>query len=497
MELAAQGAVLLKNDRRALPLDDKSVRSLAVIGDAVGDHAKLTGGGSAAVSPSAVVTPLAGLTVRAAGVKIVHARGTLGTGPLPPIPADVLAPAIGAGPGLSASYFGTSDYSGDAAATRTETIVGGEWRQAPPAPGLPRAWSARWTGTLSPPASGPYRFSLAGAGTARLSLDGRPVATLDSQFETIAHCLVDLASGRPVAIQLEYATSAAFVPTLKVGWQAPDPEMLQAAVTAAKASDAAIVFVDDVTTEGSDRATLALPADQDRLIAAVAAANPRTVVVLMTGGPVLMPWLSQVAAVVAGWYPGQEAGRAIAAVLFGDVDPSGRLPVTFPADDHQGPGQSREAFPGDGTTVRYDEGLLVGYRWYDAKGEAPLFAFGHGLSYTTFEYGRLQVTRRPADKRRVDVRVRVTNTGRREGADVVQLYLAFPPSAGEPPRQLRAFSRVVLKPGESRDVAFALDAAALSTWDEATHAQAFPAGGYQVFVGRSSRDLPLHASVPD
>jgi beta-glucosidase len=262
-------------------------------------------------------------------------------------------------------------------------------------------------------------------------------------------------------------------------------------VRAARQADVAVVFAAKPAGEGHDALTLSLPGDQDALISAVARANPRTVVVLHTSNPVAMPWLDEVAAVVQAWYPGQAAGASIASVLFGDVNPSGKLPMTFPANEHQGPGSHWLEYPGDGTTVDFDEGVLVGYRWYDAKAEMPLFPFGYGLSYTTFELSDLEVEGSAA---RRTVRVRVTNTGRRAGAEVVQLYVAFPEAAREPPRQLKGFEKLRLEPGESRVATLRLDETALSAWDEASRAWKLFPGTYTVSIGSSSRDLPLEAT---
>ena len=208
---------------------------------------------------------------------------------------------------------------------------------------------------------------------------------------------VDLPAGRPVPIRVEYVAKSAFAGifpiSMNLGWSPPDPARWQAAVDAAHAAEEAVVFVNDIRTEGADLPTLSLPGDQDALIEAIAAANPHTVVVLNTGGPVLTPWRDKVAGILEAWYPGQENGNAIASVLFGDVDPSGRLPATFPKSDDQGPLPSPERFPGVSDTVRYSEGLQVGYRYYDAHGQQPAFAFGHGLSYTTFSYGKSPVKR--------------------------------------------------------------------------------------------------------
>jgi beta-glucosidase len=261
------------------------------------------------------------------------------------------------------------------------------------------------------------------------------------------------------------------------------------AAAAAKQSDIAIVFAAEQLGEGMDKVTLPLPGDQDALIQAVAQANPRTIVVLHNSNPVSMPWLDQVAAVVEAFYPGQEAGSSIARLLFGDVNPSGKLAMTFPANERQGPGASFLDYPGDGMTVDYSEGVLVGYRWYDAKNQQPLFPFGFGLSYTTFRYSDLQVEQKGGEQ--VTVTVRVTNAGKREGAEVVQLYLGSPAAAEEPPKQLKGFAKVWLKPGESKVVTMPMNKDNLSGWDEENHSWRVYPGTYSVMVGSSSRDIRL------
>ncbi len=259
-----------------------------------------------------------------------------------------------------------------------------------------------------------------------------------------------------------------------------------AAAAAAGSAHEAVVFVNDQETEGADRGSLELPGNQDQLIAAVAAANPRTVVVLNTGAPVLMPWLSQVAGVIEAWYPGQDDGTAIAQVMFGHVDPSGHLPVTFPASATQTPVATPQQFPGVNGQVDYSEGIDVGYRWYDQNNVTPLFPFGYGLSYTTFKFSGLRTTSR-------EVTATVTNTGSVAGADVAQLYVTDPATSGEPPRQLEGYQRVSLAPGQSAQVRFPLDARALSYWDEAANAYVEPHGTYTAYVGDSSAmaGLPL------
>ena len=283
-----------------------------------------------------------------------------------------------------------------------------------------------------------------------------------------------------------------------------DGQLMADAVAVASAADVAVVFANDTETEGVDRPDLKLrtglcqltcinsPQDQDALISAVAQANPNTVVVLNTGGPVTMPWLDQVGAVLEAWYPGQEGGNAIASVLFGDVNPSGRLPQTFPRSEKDLPTLTPLQYPGINKRERYSEGLLVGYRWFDARDIAPLFAFGHGLSYTTFRYSD---ARAEATARGAAVRVTLRNTGRVAGAEVAQVYVEQPAAAGEPPRQLGGFKKVFLQPGESRTVTVSLDKRAFSRWSSKAHAWEVVDGVHGIAVGSSSRDIRATATV--
>jgi beta-glucosidase len=261
------------------------------------------------------------------------------------------------------------------------------------------------------------------------------------------------------------------------------------AVQAAKRAGTAVVFVANKDSEATDRTSLALPGYQDRLIEAVAAANPRTVVVLDTGGPVLMPWAGEVAGVVQAWYPGEEDGNAMADVLLGDADPSGRLPITFPMSLADTPASTPEQYPGVGGVATYSEGRYVGYRHYDAKHIDPLFSFGHGLSYTTFRYRRLTAGRHGGD---VTVGADITNTGRRTGTEVPQLYVGAP---DEPPAQLKAFTKVRLAPGRTGHVTFHLTPRSFASWDAAAHAWRVTGGEYRVMLGAGSRDIRLRQPI--
>ena len=499
-EIAAAGSVLLKNEGDLLPFGT-DVRSIAVIGYDAGPNTQTMEGGSPAVVGGPVVSPLAGITARAGtGVEVAYAQGTLGLVQLPIVPASVLTPSSGSGPGLLGTYYASMDLSGAALDSFVSPTL--DFAKAL----VSGAFSARWAGMLTPPATGTYRFSLSAPGISRLLIDGMLVASADVEAVDgaaagfpgspvfAAQGVVNLTADVPSAITVEYSVGSSIAGSeLRLGWQPPDPTLMAEAVAAARAADVAVVFVNDVTGEGGDRMNLALPGDQDELIAAVAAANPRTVVVLHTAGAVRMPWLADVAAVIQAWYPGQETGNAIAAVLFGDVEPSGRLPMTFPRSEEQGPATQPAQFPGTDNMVRYDEGVFVGYRYYDAFAQEPLFPFGYGLSYTSFALDDLHLSRQDATT--YSVSIGVTNTGGRAGAAVVQLYVGFPASTGEPPNQLKGFAKIPLEPERSGRVEMILDASSFATWSAAANGWIVEPGTYTLRVGTSSRDLPLEATI--
>jgi beta-glucosidase len=267
------------------------------------------------------------------------------------------------------------------------------------------------------------------------------------------------------------------------------------AAEVARTADAAVVVVADMAGEGTDKPCLSLDCgagpglDRDELIERVAAANDRTIVVLETAGPVLTPWRNRVEGIVEAWYPGSGGGAAIARVLFGDADPGGRLPATFPHRERDLPtAGNRRRYPGVGDVVHYSEGLLVGYRWFNQRGLEPAYPFGHGLSYTRFAFGGLRVRRRGAG---ADVSIGVRNVGRRAGIAVPQLYLGLPGGRGrvQPPRQLKGFESVTLRRGGRTRVRFRLDARAFSYWSSRRDRWQVAPGCYEIEVGRSSDDI--------
>jgi beta-glucosidase len=278
-----------------------------------------------------------------------------------------------------------------------------------------------------------------------------------------------------------------------------------AATRLAAASEVAIVFAHQHTHEDADLPNLSLPDNQDELIRQVAKANPNTVVVLENGDPVLMPWLNNVNAILEAWYPGQRGGEAIANILFGDVNPSGKLPISFPrseadlprptippAPPSKQPSESELVPPPVFSEVNYTEGLKVGYRWYDAEGKQPLFPFGFGLSYTTFSYSQLMTS--PSGTQ-IKISFVVKNSGPRAGSETAQVYLGLPASTGEPSRRLVGWQKIQLHPGESRTVTVKPDARSMSIFNTDKDAWEIIAGDYEVWVGSSSRDTPLNATV--
>jgi beta-glucosidase len=511
VDVITGGAVLLKDQGGVLPL--ANVKTLAIIGTQATADAVVVEQGSPYVKPTHLAPALPAIQARAGqAVQVLFAAGTKGLGELPLATNKVLKTPAGE-PGVQVEYFANPrrDFSGQPLLTRTEAAIDNS--KAPTdVPGLPpdQQWSARYAAVFTPDKSGVQRFTLSGSGSARLFIAGRLIGEfLRSDFGDIVFANVDMKAGRPVEVRVEYTPrevmgDAAFVmfgtrmgACLTLGWSGPDDLMAQAAETAKKA-DVAVVFVGHQVGEGADRMHLALPNDQDALIEAVAKVNPHTVVVLNTGGPVAMPWIDRVVAVLEMWLPGDSFGPAAAKLLFGDADPGGRLPVTFPRDESQGPGAQPSQYPGttyaDGSldTAHFDEGIFIGYRYWDQYRQRPLFPFGYGLSYTTFAMKGLGVK---TAGRRISVEVSVQNTGTRMGSEAVQVYLGFPQSAGAPPKQLKGFQKVTLRPGETTTVHISLDREAFQSWDEPTHQWATAAGEYQLMVGRSSRDIVYTARI--
>ncbi|MFD4976160.1 glycoside hydrolase family 3 C-terminal domain-containing protein [Streptomyces sp. NPDC058424] len=442
LDAAEQGTVLLKNQGDLLPLSASSLKSVAVIGQGVP-----VGSGSGNVNLPFLVSPVQGIQAAANQATVSYADGLPDPATLPSIPAQYLSTPYKAGNG--------------------------------------------YTATLTPPVSGRYTLVVHNTmahNPMTLSVNGTPILiAAGSAGNKYGIGSVDLQAGQHYQISISG-------PSVSLAWATPSARSaaISQAVAAASQSEVAVVLVGDQESENIDRVGIGLSGGQNQLVDAVATANPRTIVVLNTGSPVLMPWLDKVAGVVEAWYPGEHDGTALADVLFGKVNPSGKLPMTFPASEDQVPASTPEQFPGVNGVADYSEGLEVGYRWYDAHDQKPLFPFGYGLSYTKFAFSHLSVSPTSTTSLgTVQVGATVTNTGTRTGAEVAQLYLGFPSAAGEPPRQLKGFQKVTLAPGKSTRVHFTLTPQDLSIWDAAASTWSVPTGAFQVQVGDSSADLPL------
>jgi beta-glucosidase len=491
-KVAEEGSVLLKN-AGTLPLGS-SASSIAVIGDDAGANVMTAGGGSAHVNPStlgSVVTPYQGIKARAGGT-VTYAQGVASpNGQV--VDSSYLTPSSGSGSGLTGQYYNNTGLSGTPVLTRNDPNVNFLWGGQPPASGIPgNGWSAKWTGTLKPPTTGTYQFALTSDDGSRLFVNGQQViGNWANQPPTTKTGSVSLTAGQPVSIEVDYFQDGGGS-QVGLGWQIPNQNLHDEAVAAARAAQVAVVFVSNGEGEGGDLGNIDLSGDQNKLVSDVATANPNTVVVVNSGSAVTMPWANAVKGIVENWYPGQVDGTAIAALLYGDVGFSGKLPVTFPQSLADVPASTPAQWPGQNGTVQYSEGLDVGYRWYDAKSKTPMFPFGYGLSYTTFGYKNLTVGT-PDSSGNVAVGFDVTNTGSRAGTEVAQVYVGQPSSAGEPPKNLRGFTRVALDPGQTKHATVTLDARSFQYWSGSGWTTT--SGTHQVLVGASSRDIRLTGSA--
>jgi beta-glucosidase len=500
-EAAADGMVLLKNDG-VLPLSTDAGLTIAAIGPNAGT-ARIMGGGSAQLNPHHISAPVEALAAAFGGNAVRVEEGCTNNR----LRTLLRAP-------IEVSYFAGRDFSGPAqigAANEAEFF----W-VAPPAPDIdPLKMSVRLRAEFTPEFSGDHEFGLISAGRSRLSLDRKPLVDAWTSWKPgenyfgagcdEAVATVRLEAGRRYDVAVEFAAvqQAMSFSALRFGVsRVLGDDAIERAVELAQSSDIALVYAGrsgEWDSEGLDLPGIMLPGRQNELIERVAAVNPRTVVVLQTGGPVAMPWLDKVAAVLQAWYPGQECGDAIADVLTGRRGPGGRLPQTFPKRIEDTPVAVGDplVYPGTDGAVEYREGIFVGYRHYDAKGIEPLFSFGHGLSYTSFAWSNLRLEReRIAPGGEVTVSLDITNTGSRPGTEVVQIYVRDALASLErPEKELKAFAKVRLQPGETQTVRLSLGMRALAFFDTERKAWVAEAGAFELLAGASSRDIRLRAAV--
>ncbi|BDD76125.1 glycoside hydrolase family 3 C-terminal domain-containing protein [Streptomyces violaceoruber] len=497
----AAGAVLLAN-KDVLPLDPEHLGTVAVIG-AHAARTRTQGGGSAGVFPRDEVSVLDGIRAELCGrARVVHVPGPRPDGPAPPLDPDTCTDPRSGLPGVLLRML-----DADGRELYAERRRGGRLLEPRLVPG---AHTVEIRARLCPRTGGSWSLGVAGFGRMSLTTDGRtllegdfPPSTDDPAVMHVnppaQYATADLTAGRDTLLvaRRELAPGTGRATVLVAAPPAPDvTASLAEAVRAAGAADAAVVVVGTTEhgeSEGYDRTDLALGATQDALVRAVAAANPRTVAVVNSGGPVELPWREQAGAVLLAWFPGQEGGGGLADVLFGHAEPGGRLPTTWPTVLADAPVTRTRP---DGGRLDYDEGLHLGHRGWLRHHRTPAYWFGHGLGYTTWRYEELTVPPVTRAGDGLTVRVRVRNTGARAGREVVQVYLARPASAlDRPARWLAGYAAVRARPGETVTATVRVPARALRHWSVAEHAWRTEAGPCRVLAGRSAGDVPLAAEV--
>lgn len=505
-ELANESMVLLKNDNQTLPLDNTKIKKLAVIG--LNANSVVSGGGSSRVQEHYWVTPLAGLLAKFGDeMEIVYEPGYDNRINPKTVEKERFTHPDGVTSGLKTELFNNLDLSGEPDLVRVDDCISAWWDGSGPASGIisEKHFSIRWSGTFTATETGDTEFFLLNSGTAKVWLDEEIILENEAGIQTsvdldlermVVKTTTWLEKGKVYAFKAEYISEEnnpftkidlLYIPPLGVVGN-----LVERAVNLAKECDAAIVIAglsNTYESEGYDRSDMDLPGGQDALIRAVAAVNPKTVVVLNVGSPVNMNWAEDVNAILLAYYPGQEGGNALADIIFGEVNPSGKLTVTYPKCLEDNPAYLH--YPGL-KDVYYGEGIFVGYRYYDTKNVAPLFPFGHGLSYTSFAYKDLNVPEKVTHGKEFEVLVLVENTGERSGQEVVQLYIHDRESSlKRPEKELKGFVKVNLKPGESKLVTFTLTHRSLSFFDPYLQEWVAEPGEFDVLIGSSSRDIKL------
>ena len=494
-EAAASSIVLLKNDGPLLPLDPAALSSVAVIGPTAA-NASTQGGGSAQVLSPYEVSPLAGLrSALGDAVAVTFEPGaTIARG------AARIDPTRLSGDGFTVDYFAGESLEGQTVRTETTRRSWFRWDPQFVPAGAGARWSMRLAGTFTAAFAGEHTFSVRTASRVRLWVGDAATADGWAAGEgrrTLA-CSARLEEGEAIEVRLEYAAvENDLTLDLRVLEPLPD-DLAERAVRAAAAADVAVVVVGlDSTweTEGRDRAGLLLPGGQAALVERIAAANPRTVVVVNTGAPIEMDWVDDVPSVLQLWYPGQEGGNALADVVLGRVAPGGKLPTTFARRLTDIPAMLN--YPGERGEVRYGEGLFIGYRAFDRMDVEPRFPFGHGLSYTTFSYGPVRLSSSDVGPGgSVQVQVDVTNQGAVAGDEVVQLYVRDPEATViRPEKELKAFTRLRLEAGQTKTATFTLDERSFAFWDPSAHDWVVEPGRFEVLLAASATDVRGRAEL--
>jgi beta-glucosidase len=493
-KLAEEAIVLLKNKGDILPLDKKDLKTLAIIGPNAA-NAVIEGGGSSRVNPPYRVSPLESLRqVLGDKVELAYEEGCDNYKDPFEIQRGWLNPD-----GLKGTFFVNQDFSGDPILTQDgfwpEFWFHTGWSAMPEAPA-----AARWEGELTVPESGDYQLQLAHNGKMRILLDGKLVlesSTQSAKEHKNSSAICTVKGKKKIKLAIEYQRhldEEVIFYRLGLGAyydEGADPRF-DRAIILAKSADK-VVFMggmpDGYETEGDDRSNMELPGRQNELISAIAKVNPRTVVVLNTGAPVSMPWADDVAGIVEAFFPGLENGNALVKILMGDVNPSGKLPVTFPKRLQDSPAFINASYPGC-REVNYGEGIFVGYRYFDKVEVEPLFPFGHGLSYTQFKFGKLTMPSRCKLGEILAVSMDITNSGDKAGAEVIQLYVSDSASSlVRPIKELKGFEKVFLKAGETKTVTFQLDDRSFAFYDPDRRKWVAEPGEFEILTGSSSKDI--------
>jgi beta-glucosidase len=499
VDVARESIALLKNERGLLPLSRERVRSIAVIGPNA-DAAIIQGGGSANVIPSRIVTALESLR-ELSGMHVEYAQGVDNELVTPAADSRLLSTtATREVQGLQFAVYANAKFAGRPASSGVDTYFNKLSLGEGLTPAQEDPISARWNGYFWPTKSGTYEFSLTQVGSAVLTIDGARI--IDDATPTsppagaelfpipMRVVKLELRAGRGYPILLEYVSGTLAFHLFRFGIRPPSGT-IDEAVRIANDADVAVVFVGVSTTsetEGADRRDMELFGAQNELVEAIAAANPNTVVVLNNGAPLRLPWIDRVSAVVEAWLPGQEGARAVAEVLLGMANPSGKLPLTFPRRLEDNPSY---LYYSNGRDADSGEGVFVGYRYYEKRKVEPLFPFGHGLSYTTFEYASLRAPDEVLAGQPIHVSVEVTNTGTMAGRETVQLYVGdeVTQDVVRPVKELKGFHKVQLAPGETQIVRFTLNTHDLAYYDVHRRAWTTTSGKYRLYVGSSSADI--------
>jgi beta-glucosidase len=506
--VAQKSIVLLKNKNSLLPLDKEKVRSIAVIGPN-GSVAQMSGGGSGFLQGNYGVSPFEGISAKTKGKGIVRfEQGITSDRMEVPIAGPEYYFLPDGKPGIKGEYFNNRELEGKPLLIRTEKSIDFDWGYGngndPGKTGSPDSviipvnhWSARWTGKLKSPGEGWFDLGITADNGIRLYLDGRELLNywIDSRPGKFKIIPVKMMANHLYDLRVEYYENMGSA-TCKLGFAPVDTtDQLRNAVELAGKSDLVVLCLGlnkELEGESTDREELNLPAKQLKLLNGIIKANPQTIVVLNNATPVLMAdWIEKVPVVIEAFYPGQEGGNALADILFGDVNPSGKLPLTLMKRREDA--SDNGTYPGTKSIADYREGIFVGYRHFDRENIDPLFPFGFGLSYTAFEYSDIKVDKPVIDQNdTLTVSLRVKNTGRMDGDEIVQLYLHDPVASVEREvKSLKGFERVSLKAGESREVRFKIDKNDLSFYDTPLKRWVAEPGQFDVLIGSSSRDIRL------